>query len=90
MEALQGAGFSCVAPQGAYYILADFSPLSDEDDVAFSHTLTTRAGVTPVPGSSFFSDPARGSHLVRFAFCKQHPTLEAAAERLRAFATAGG
>ena len=90
VSALQEAGFRCTAPQGAYYILADFSPLSDEDDVAFSLTLTTKAGVTPVPGSSFFSTPERGAHLVRFAFCKQQPTLDEAAERLRRFGSAGG
>ncbi len=40
-------------------------------------------GVATVPGSSFFSDPANGRHLLRFAFCKKLETLEAAGERLR-------
>ena len=36
-----------------------------------------------MPGSSFFSDPAHGAHLLRFAFCKKLETLEEAGRRLR-------
>jgi len=93
-EALLGplaeAGFSFARPQGAYYVLADFSALSDLDDVAFSRTLTRDGGVAPVPGSSFFSSPELGEHLVRFAFCKRVETLEQAGRKLLAFARAGG
>jgi aspartate/methionine/tyrosine aminotransferase len=87
--ALQDAGFRCEPPQGAYYILADFSELSDLDDDAFARLLAREAGVTPVPGSSFFSEPERGRTLVRFAFCKQLDTLRQAGERLRTFAGRG-
>jgi aminotransferase len=80
--ALQRAGFGCVVPEGAYYVLADFSALSELDDTAFSEWLTREVGVAPVPGSSFFSDPARGRRLVRFAFCKTEDVLEEAARRL--------
>ena len=31
LSALQAAGFGCTTPQGAYYVLADFSGMSDED-----------------------------------------------------------
>jgi hypothetical protein len=37
-----------------------------------------------VPGSSFFSRPELGSHLLRFAFPKRVETLEEAGRRLRA------
>jgi aspartate/methionine/tyrosine aminotransferase len=90
VEGLQSAGFRCEPPQGAYYVLADFSELSPLDDTEFALLLTREAGVTPVPGSSFFHDPELGQNLVRFVFCKQTHTLEAAADRLRAFAGAGG
>jgi aminotransferase len=83
MTALVGAGFRCVPPAGAYYILADFASLSDLDDVAFSAWLTTEIGVTPVPGSGFFSKPEDGRHLVRFAFCKTEELLGQAAGRLK-------
>jgi aminotransferase len=85
---LQRAGFGCRAPEGAYYVMADISGLTrhDEDDQAFARRLAREAGVAPVPGSSFYADPARGRHLVRFAFCKRTETLEDAVERLRRFA----
>jgi aminotransferase len=89
--ALVDAGYRCAPPQGAYYILADFSAHSDTDDVSYSKWLARGGevgapGVAPVPGSSFFHDPALGRHLIRFAFCKRIPTLQAAGERLRAIA----
>ena len=86
---LQDAGFKCAFPQGAYYILADFSDLSDEDSTTFSLRLIREAGVAPVPGGSFFNDPAHGHSLARFVFCKQMETLHEASERLRAFAAKG-
>lgn len=40
-------------------------------------------GVAVVPGSSFYRDQnPDGRSLIRFCFCKQMVTLEAAAERL--------
>lgn len=90
VQGLRAAGFTCHPPQGAYYVLADFSALSEQDDDRFSRTLARDAGVAPVPGSSFFSEPARGRSLVRFAFCKRVATLEEAAERLGRYARAGG
>ncbi len=79
---LKKAGFGCTNPEGAYYILADFSALSDKDDTEFSAWLTEEIGVAPVPGSSFYSRSEDGGHLVRFAFCKTVEILEEAVARL--------
>jgi len=87
--ALVDAGFTCVAPEGAYYILADFSKLSGDDDTTFATWLTRTVGVAPVPGSSFFRDPALGKSLVRFAFCKTDEMLQEAANRLRGMGNGG-
>ncbi len=84
---LREAGFRCPEPQGAYYLLADFSELSDEDDNSFSRRLAKEAGVAPVPGSSFYSDPSMGRSLARFVFCKRDETLVEAGERLKEFAS---
>jgi aminotransferase len=81
--ALEEVGFQCVSPEGAYYVLADFRRFSSDDDTTFAQWLTRTVGVAPVPGSSFFSDPAMGRHLVRFAFCKTDEMLVEAVERLR-------
>ncbi|HEX9582578.1 MAG TPA: aminotransferase class I/II-fold pyridoxal phosphate-dependent enzyme [Gemmatimonadales bacterium] len=82
-DGLLAAGFRCTPPQGAYYVLADFSELSDLSDDKFSSWLTREIGVAPVPGSSFFSRPDLGRKVVRFAFCKTTDVLEEACRRLR-------
>jgi aspartate/methionine/tyrosine aminotransferase len=83
MRILDDSGFVARPPAGAYYVMADISHLAYEDDVIAARDLVERIGVATVPGSSFFSNPADGAHLLRFAFCKQLETLEAAGERLR-------
>ncbi len=82
VHALEEAGFTFSIPEGAYYVLADFSELSTLPDDEFARWLTREIGVAPVPGSSFYHDPALGRKLVRFAFCKKLETLERAGERL--------
>jgi aspartate/methionine/tyrosine aminotransferase len=82
---LRETGFKAEAPQGAYYVMADITGVArdGEDDVAFATRMVQEVGVAVVPGSSFYSDPEKGRHLVRFAFPKKLETLEAAGERLR-------
>jgi len=80
--ALTEAGFLFSLPQGAYYILADFSALSDTPDDLFAKWMTADVGVATVPGSSFYGDGDLGRRFVRFAFCKKTETLARAAERL--------
>jgi aminotransferase len=79
------AGFTAHRPEGAYYIMADFGRLAFAgDDVQFAQFLTEKVGVAPVPGSSFYKDPAAGSHFVRFTFSKSEETLAEAGRRLLA------
>ncbi len=84
--ALQRAGFSLALPEllGAYYIVADFSPIFQGDDMAFARYLAREVGVTCIPVSAFLSKAHQDSSqsLVRFTFCKRDETLHAAAERL--------
>ena len=77
------AGFKCRPPQGAYYVMADFSGLSDLPDDKFAAWLTIEHGVASVPGSSFYSRPELGRKYVRFAFCKTDDMLQQAVERLQ-------
>ena len=70
--------FSVQAPD----VFADFSKISDLDDVTFAKWMTAEIGVATVPGSSFYAKKEDGRTLTRFAFCKKQETLEDAAERL--------
>ena len=82
VNALNEAGFRFSAPEGAYYVLADFSEISDLRGVEFAMWLAKDIGVATVPGTSFYHDPKLGNTVTRFAFCKKLETLEKAAERL--------
>jgi aspartate/methionine/tyrosine aminotransferase len=89
LRVLDEVGFAADVPQGAYYVMADISSLGFDDDVAAARYLVEDVRVASVPGSSFFSRPEIGRHLVRFAFCKRLETLEAAGERLLAASARG-
>lgn len=77
---LDEAGLSYTDPEGAYYVLVDFSEFNVKDDTAFCRWMVKEVGVAAVPGSSFFRDPIQ--HLVRFNYAKRDDTLHAAGERL--------
>jgi len=84
LRALREAGFRCHSPEGAYYIMADFSDLGFKgDDTEFALHLTKNVGVAPVPGSSFYRG-GEGARFVRFTFSKSEETLAEAARRLAA------
>ncbi len=87
-ETLEACGFSAAYPEGAYYSFASFAGIAGtrpgfDDDRMACDTLIQQAGVATVPGSAFFSDPARGRHYLRFCFAKDLPVLEDACARLR-------
>jgi len=81
---VRAAGLSYFQPEGAYYMLADSSPLGFRDDVECARWLVQDIGVAVVPGSSFYpAGAAGGRQRIRFAFPKRDPTLDEAEERLR-------
>lgn len=82
VDVLQDVGFRCSIPDGAYYIMADISNFGFDNDVLFTKHLIQNIGVAVVPGSSFFSNPNLGKHIIRFCFCKKDETLQAAADKL--------
>ena len=84
LQALTDVGFRCVRPGGAYYIMAEIEPFGWDDDVAFAFYLASEIGVATVPGSSFY----RPGHpdakkFIRFCFCKEMSTLQAAVAKLQ-------
>ena len=83
MAIINKAGFSASAPQGAFYVMADFSNWEfDGDDYSFARWLPSNLGVAVVPGSCFYGTKGMGKKMVRFAFAKKMETLEAAEARL--------
>ncbi len=79
------AGFNAHRPEGAYYIMADFTAFAFEgNDTDFARHLIEHVGVAAVPGSSFYRSKEAGAHFVRFTFSKSEETLAEAARRLQA------
>ncbi len=81
---LTALGFEAYIPDGAYYILAGHRRFGFSDDVAFVYHMVETAGVAAIPPSAFYSKPADGRDMVRFAFCKPEGLLQEALERLEA------
>lgn len=82
IEALRESRLEILPCEGTYFLLADYSAISDKDDVSFCQWLTTEVGVAAIPLSVFCADPFPHK-LIRLCFAKQESTLLAAAERLR-------
>jgi aminotransferase len=79
---LEGCGFVCYKPSGAYYLMADVSAFGFDNDVEFARHLVKDIGVATIPGSSFYDNPRDGSTLVRFCFSKRESTIREAETRL--------
>ena len=81
VQALAASRFEILPCEGTYFLLADYSAISDLDDVSFCTWLTTEVGVAAIPLSVFCADPFPHK-LIRLCFAKQEATLDTAAARL--------
>ena len=79
---LAGSRFELLPVAGAYFQLADYSAISDLDDVAFCRWLTVEHKVAAIPLSPFYDTPPQDQRLIRFCFAKADATQVAAAQRL--------
>lgn len=81
-EGLRAVGLPSLPSAGTYFLTVDLRAagisLSDTD---FCRQLVERVGVAAIPISAFYEQDAP-DHLVRFCFCKQDSTLDAALDRL--------
>lgn len=80
---MSGTGFQFLPCEGSYFILADYSALSDLDDMTFAQKLTIEGGVATIPLSPFYANPIKDQRIVRFCFAKTEETLEKAAQLLK-------
>ena len=82
---LQHTRFKALPSPGTFFLLADYSEISDQAEADFAIWLTQTDGVTVIPVSAFYQTPSAldSNHkLVRFCFAKQVATLDLAIERL--------
>ena len=89
MGILNTIGFEAQTPEGAYYIMADYSNVpskhSQMDSKSFAVWMTKELRVAVVPGEVFYTTPGYGEKSVRFAFPKRLSTLQAASDRLEGY-----
>lgn len=74
--------FRALRCSGSYFVLLDYSAITDEDDMGFAMRLTKEHGVASIPTSAFLYT-RKAPPVLRFCFAKKDETLEAAAVRLR-------
>ena len=83
LEGLPKAGFDRIAPpDGAFYIYADVSGLTD-DSLRFAGEILDGAGVAVTPGIDF--DPVRGRHWMRFSYARSTADIAEGLQRLAGF-----
>lgn len=80
-ELLAGSRFELLPVAGAYFQLAEYSAISDRDDLSFCRSLAEEVGVAAIPVSAFYEEPP-ALRVIRFCFAKSDETLARAAARL--------
>ncbi len=71
--------FRMIPAEGSYFMLADYSEVSQKDDMAFTRELVREHGVATIPLTPFYAKPPSGQRIIRFCFAKTNNLLEEAA-----------
>lgn len=74
--------FTFTPSAGTYFQCVDYSAISDLPDMAFVRWLCEEQGIAAIPLSPFYAEKP-DTRIIRFCFCKDDSTLEAAASVLR-------
>ena len=84
LSALDGGGFTYCAPEGTYFVMADYTAIFDGSPLECTRYLTREKGVACIPPETFYSQEhaSIGHGYVRFAFCKTDEMLRQVQERL--------
>lgn len=82
MEGLVQTSFKIIRPKGSYFLLADYSEISDQQDFAFATYLIEKYKVATIPVSAFYKN-SHEQKLLRFCFAKKEESLEKALVLLR-------
>jgi methionine aminotransferase len=78
---LRGTRLRPLPCPGTYFVLADYSAVSDAPEAAFAERLTREHGVAAIPVAGLYAQPF-DNRIVRFCFAKRDETLHEALARL--------
>lgn len=84
VSALQDLGFKFTVPQGAYYVLVDFTSRALGSDEDAANIILEKAKVASVPGRAFYLDPNKGKHLLRLCYALNKDKVSLALNQLKA------
>lgn len=80
-RALETSRFRILPSEGTYFMLLDYSAISDLPEMDFATVLAERHKVASVPVSAFYRD-GQNQQLLRVCFAKKEETLDSALEYL--------
>jgi len=83
IKGLRDTPFRVLPCSGTYFVLADYSALSDAPEPEFAQTMIVKYGVAVIPVSVFYETPT-DRRVVRFCFAKKDETLREALRRISA------
>lgn len=84
VNALRNIGFKFTVPQGAYYILIDFSARYFNNDEDAANIILEQAKVAMVPGRAFYVDANKGKNFLRLCYALNKDRVSLGLEQLKA------
>jgi N-succinyldiaminopimelate aminotransferase len=81
-QMLKAMGLWARPAEGGCFLLADISPITDDDCHSYARDLLDTRSVLVVPGTAFFANAYRGRSYIRVAFNRSVETLTSAARQL--------
>ncbi len=79
---LKDTPFKPLPCEGTYFMLCDYSAVSDMDDLAFAKWLTVEHGLASIPLSPFYTHAPKDSRIIRLCFAKTEDVLMRAGDVL--------
>ena len=82
-DGLDALGLEVHVPQGTYFVTTDVSAMGHHDGNTFCAAIAERAKVVAIPTQVFYEDDSpHGTHLIRWAFCKEQHVIDEGLRRL--------
>lgn len=79
IQLIQSSSFRILPTKGTYFVLLDYSNISQKKDTDFVIELVEKYKLAAIPMSAFYHNK-KDNHLLRFCFAKKEETLEKAAK----------
>lgn len=86
LNGLKNTNFKPIPSDGTFFLLADYSEISNQLEADFAIKLTKEVGVSLIPVSAFYRDTKSNeanNQILRFCFAKSDETLEKAIKLLK-------